>query len=277
MSDSIKFWSEGLNEDGGRTFDSWQELARAEPWGLLDPETLTDAQRETLIAEMEAHAPLEAVKSGDERCEFRPDPFDPKAPALARFAAKNLPRLRPAPDPLELAEGEATAFLEPEIGAFNGDPTETFVQRRGKKWEVVMLKRGEPMQCERLIDLFELNLVPRLSPFWHAVRTLVGVKRAGDAADRGDVKAAMHYSFMAGESRRSLSMRQAKAAEGAKYAEKRAEKYAERDAQIRAKASEMRERNPALSNSVIAKRLAKDSEIKPKVGEHGIRRILAES
>ena len=50
-----------FNGEGG-TFNSWMELAEAEPWGLLDPESLTDTQRETLIAEMEQHAPLETVR-----------------------------------------------------------------------------------------------------------------------------------------------------------------------------------------------------------------------
>ena len=86
------------------------------------------------------------------------------------------------------------------------------------------------MQCERLVDLFALNLVPRFSPIWHAVAILVEIADARRAATEGDVQTAVRHAFLVGESRKALAVKMVKAGEGAATASLRRGMHAERDA-----------------------------------------------
>lgn len=248
----------GEDEQGESiTFDGWEELAEAQPWALIDPASLTDAQRAAIVAEMSEHAELETVKGGDEQVQMRPDGFNPEIPALQRFAARNLPRFQRAAeqDILAIVESEAAGFLERKLGGFHGLRT-TYVQRRGRAgWRVVTLERGQPTECERLIDLFALNKAPHLSPLWHAIRVLVASEDVRCAMVRGDMQGTVNAAVTVGESRKALGIKLTRAKVGASGGRRDSSEIAQRDEMLRKEAAAIRARSPHLSNSAVANRL----------------------
>jgi hypothetical protein len=194
-----------LSEDG-ETYTGWKALAQFDRWGLIDVESLNARQREYLVTELTPYAAIVAVKRGDELVEMMPTLNETTENALAYFAVVNLPRLRPAPDHLAMAECEAATFLAQRLGAFHG-LHRTFVTGSDENWRTVKLKRGEKTECERLSDLFVLDLVPRLSQLWHAVRLLLFAERGRERMKVSDARAVMETGIAVGESRKALSIR----------------------------------------------------------------------
>lgn len=223
----------GEDKDGARTeFASWRELAEAAPWALLDVDSLTSAQREHLVAEFEKLALPQEVRTGAEYDLLPPSEY--LSEPLERFAIRNLRRLLPGNDTLVLAEQQAVAFLEERIGKYSG-LRKTFVKRVGKdakNWRAVDLEGAGKVECEPLVSLYELDLAPRLSPLWHAVRLLSHAHMARISIEAGDAAHAVKMGIAVGESRRALGNVVGKAAEGAKGPRVRENGNAERNSWV---------------------------------------------
>ncbi|MTJ04531.1 MAG: hypothetical protein FH759_07555 [Sediminimonas qiaohouensis] len=270
----IRFLGE---DDSGNSivYESWQELAATAPWATIDPESLSTRQRLRLINELEPYAQLEVVKNGDEHLEMFPDHLSDENNNLTRFASNNLPRLSPEASPLKLAEQEALAFLHGILGHFDRlhGTCITPCPKRNGRWKIAFPNKEKPTQYERLVDLYHLNLVPRLSPVWHAVRLLVLADEARLATKTQDADAILAIGIAIGESRKALATKQTKAVSSANGGRQKRPDIAQRNQKFRNIAEEIRARNPSLSDSAIAQRIQRklDSDLSQRTIRNAIK------
>jgi hypothetical protein len=252
----------GEDEHGNSVvYDSWRELAEAEPYAVIDADTFSPAQLQYLADDLAQHVELGRVKSGDEEVDLPPSPYDSNLPPIIRFAVVNFPRVQPEPDYLMMAESEAASYLAHTLGGFHG-PNRTFVCKNVKQeWKLVELETGKPKTCERLVDLFHLDLAPRLSRLWHAVRIFALSEMAQKTIDTGDARAALTIGIVIGESRKALAMQTLKVEQGASKGA--SEKIAKQDAKIQAEADRQAVLHPrhAKNKSWLATEVLKNLDL----------------
>ncbi|MBU2942938.1 hypothetical protein Q4525_07360 [Shimia thalassica] len=259
MTMEIRF--SGEDKDGSPiVYVNWRELAQACPYALIDLDSLEDAKRIWLVQELEPHVKLTTQKSGDERAVLPPDPYDLSEDPIARFATNNLRRLRQTPDLLDVVQQEAEVFLSEKLGEFSG-LRQTYVQRRGKGWRSIKLDADGAIECERLVDLFEINLAPRLSPIWHAVRILVCIELARSMVRARDAVKAAEAGISVGESRRALGNIVAKAAKSAEGGREKDADVVTRNERWRTEAADIRKRRPELKDSAIANHIIREQKL----------------
>ncbi|MDE4140962.1 hypothetical protein [Phaeobacter gallaeciensis] len=210
MSD-IRFTGEGPPDEDGTPgkdvfFESWRALAEAQPWVLIDTATLSDAQRDTLIAEMQPYAVIVQQRHGLDEVHAAPHPFR-ISDKLQRFTAANLPRLQGEFDLLDAAEQEANATLAQELPGFIG-VTETFVAYSKARWEVRSIEgtaKDEPERVMRLDEAYTIGAIQLFSPIWHGVQVVLHVAKAKNAVETGDAEEAVRCGVIVGNSQRSLA------------------------------------------------------------------------
>lgn len=229
-----------LHGGDGETYTSWQELAVAKPTAFLDAGSFSAEQRAQLVEEMQPYAYPETLKNGDETVTALPSPFEMDrrndADPLARFAAMNLPRLMPNPDYLGIAEMEAVSVLgrvldapgragqthdgfarllaNLENKAKGGGASlsayvlgQTMVARDGANWRVVEAAEDGSRSGLPLFMLFDNDVAPRLSPLWHATRTLRHIEEARTALRLNDSQRTLVAGLVIGESRKALGIK----------------------------------------------------------------------
>lgn len=252
---------EGEDEEGNPIqYATWQGLAEAAPWALIDIESLDDEKRGFLITELTPYVSFATIKNGDEVLKAPPSRFAKELDPFVQFANGNWTRLVANPNVIDLAESDAISFINSAVGPFRGlrstyveqASTDIGLIRQGKNWRTVQPSNAEPVACERLVDLYELDLAPRLTPLWHAVRILVHVERSKTAIDQGNSFLTVNSSFIVGTSHSALNAKITVAARGAKGGRQPDPRLDNRNVAIQALADEIHRKNPALEKTAVA-------------------------